>query len=233
MGQQHCIVKSRKNKHLNYRERLRIEIMLNEKKKSSEIAAALSCSKRTIEREVKRGQVQKLDGKTWIYYMAYDADIAQNDYMSKRGGSGPGLKIGHDHKLCNEIEKQIKLKNSPDVIAQNINSRVDEFKVTLSTRTIYNYLEKNIFLSVDYKDLIYGHYKKKRGDNLNRPSYKNIRGRSIEERPVEANERTETGHWEMDLVVSGRRNGTACGLPPILGPVLMLVSTQSWYASLF
>lgn len=210
MGQEHCIVKTRKNKHLNYRERLQIEIMLKEKKKSSEIATALSCSKRTIEREIKRGIVQKLNGSTWLYYSVYDADFAHNDYISKRGSSGPSLKIGHDHKLCEEIEKQIKLKYSPDIIAQNISKRADKFKVTLSTRTIYNYLEKNVFLSVNYKDLIYGHYRKKGRNNLNRPSYNNIRGRSIEERPVEVNERKEIGHWEMDLVVSGKGSGTAC-----------------------
>ncbi len=210
MGHQHCTVKSRKNKHLTYRERIRIEVMRKEKKNSKEIAAALLCSQRTIQREIQRGQVQQLNGATWQYYTVYNADYAQNDYIGKRGGSGPGLKIGHDHKLCEEIEQQIKLKHSPDVIARNIHSRADEFKVTLSTRTIYNYLDKNIFLTVDYKDLVYGHYRKKNGTPVNRPSYNNLRGRSIEERPSEANERTETGHWEMDLVLSGKDRGTAC-----------------------
>lgn len=210
MGHEHCNVKRTKNKHLKYRDRLRIEGMLKDKKSPREIAAELECSKRTIEREIKRGQVQQLEGNTWQYKMVYDADVAQNDYGSKRGGSGPGLKIGHDHKLCEEIEKQIREKRSPDVIAQDIGKRCAEFKVTLCARTIYNYLEKNIFLTVNYKDLVYGHYQKKSGTPVNRPSYKNIRGRSIEERPTAVNERTETGHWEMDLVVGGKGCGNAC-----------------------
>jgi len=210
VGHQHCTVKSRKNKHLTYRERLRIEVMLKDKKNSKEIAAGLSCSQRTIQREIRRGMVQQLNGATWQYYRVYNADYAQNDYAGQRGSSGPGLKIGHDHKLCEEIERQIRLKRSPDVIARNIRSRTDEFKVTLSTRTIYNYLDKNIFLAVDYKDLVYGHYRKKSGTPVNRPSYNNLRGRSIEERPVEANERAETGHWEMDLVLGGKGCGTTC-----------------------
>lgn len=210
MGHQHCTVKSTKNKHLTYRDRLRIELMLKDKKNSKDIAIALSCSQRTIQREIHRGQVKQLNGATWQYYMVYNADCAHNDYIGKRGGSGSGLKIGHDHKLCEEIEQQIKLKYSPDVIARNIRSRAAEFKVTLSTRTIYNYLHKNIFLTVDYKDLVYGHYRKKRGTRVNRPSYKNIRGRSIEERPSEANERTQIGHWEMDLVLGGKGCGSAC-----------------------
>ena len=210
MGHQHCTVKSTKNKHLTYRDRLRIEMMLKEKKRSSEIAAALVCSQRTIQREIRRGQVRQLNGATWEYYKVYDADYAQNDYLVKRGGSGPGLKIGHDHKLCEEIEQQIKKGYSPDVIAQNIHRRSDEFRIILSTRTIYNYLAKNVFLNVDYKDLVYGHYRKKKGTPVNRPSYRNIGGRSIDERPAEANERTQTGHWEIDLVVGGKGSGSAC-----------------------
>ncbi len=210
MGHEHCNLKRTKNKHLKYRDRLRIEGMLKDKKSPLEIAEELACSKRTIEREIKRGQVRQLNGATWQYYQVYDADYAQNDYIGKRGGSGPGLKIGHDHKLCEEIEKQIRENRSPDVIAQNISKRCAEFKVTLCTRTIYNYLEKNIFLTVNYKDLVYGHYRKKSGTPVNRPSYKNIRGRSIEERPTSVNERTETGHWEMDLVVGGKGCGNAC-----------------------
>lgn len=184
--------------------------MVKERKGSGAIAEAVGHSQRTVQREMKRGQVQRLNGNTWLYYMAYDADVAQNVYLVKRSGSGSSLKIGHDHKLCEEIERQIKADRSPDVIASNIRSRANEFKTTLSTRTIYNYLAKNVFLSVNYKNLVYGHYRKKSGTPVNRPSYKNIRGRSIEERPFEANERTETGHWEIDLVLGGKGCGTTC-----------------------
>ena len=210
MGHEHCIAKTAKNKHLKYRDRLMIEVMLKAKKDTGTVAEAIGHSRRTVQREISRGQVQRLDGNTWQYYMAYDADVAQNNYLSKRSGSGPGIKIGHDHKLCGEIERQIKQKRSPDVIAQDIRKRETEFAVTICTRTIYNYLAKNIFLTVDYKDLVYGHYQKKSGSPVNRPSYKNIRGQSIEERPAVVNDRLETGHWEMDLVVSGKGRGTAC-----------------------
>ncbi|MDR0222003.1 MAG: hypothetical protein LBI38_00485 [Oscillospiraceae bacterium] len=32
----------------------------------------------------------------------------------------------------------------------------------------------------------------------------NLKGESIDNRPTEANERLEYGHWEMDLIVSGK-----------------------------
>ncbi|NLA64272.1 MAG: IS30 family transposase [Bacteroidales bacterium] len=210
MGHEHCNAKPRNNKHLKYRERLIIELMIKEKKTTKAIASVIACSQRTIQRELKRGQVQQINGTTWEYYKTYDADTAQNKYIENRSGSGTCLKIGHDHKLCREIERQIKAKRSPDIIANDIKKRNKEFNVTVCTSTLYNYLRKNIFLEVSYKDLVYGRYRKRKDKHLNRPSYKNVRGRSIEERPEEANDRTKQGHWEMDLIVSGKKLGKAC-----------------------
>ncbi|MGI6333381.1 MAG: hypothetical protein ACOX1A_01875 [Saccharofermentanales bacterium] len=75
-----------------------------------------------------------MDGSSWEYYITYSADVAQTAYLSKRGGSGPSLKIGYDHKLCEEIERQIKEKRSPDVIAHDIRTRQDEFEISICTR---------------------------------------------------------------------------------------------------
>ena len=44
MSQIHCNLKSRKNKHLNERERYKIEILLKEKMKASDIANRLGRS---------------------------------------------------------------------------------------------------------------------------------------------------------------------------------------------
>lgn len=210
MGHLHCIEKAPNEKHLTYRERVKIEVLLKQKQSTQEIAEFLGRSQRTIQREIKRGQVQQLNGATWEYYMAYSADLGHVKYMDSRGGSGPRLKIGHDHALCVEIERQIKMKRSPDIIAHDIRKRANEFTVTLCTRTIYNYLAKNIFREVDDGDLIYGRYGSKGQKKPPRPSYKNLMGRSIEERPAEVEAREEAGHWEMDLVVGSKTGGKAC-----------------------
>jgi len=202
MGHLHCNSKRKKNKHLDYRERLKIEVLHKEGKDPKEISKAIGCTERTIQRELKRGEVSQVTS-LWEEYDSYSAEIAQNKYRGAMEGKGPTLKIGHDHKMCEYIEKEIKAGMSPDVIARRIRDR-DDFKVKISTKTIYNYVEKNVFLDVDYKDLIYGRYKKTKGKGLNRPSYRNIKGRSIEERPEEVEERKECGHWEMDLVVGGK-----------------------------
>lgn len=131
----------------------------------------------------------------------YNADYAQNDYMTNHEGKGASLKIGHDHVLCRYIENEIKAKRSSDIIAKTIRQIPEKFEVTLSTKTIYNYLGKNVFLNIGYRDLICGLYQKKPGKALNRPSYKNLKGRNIEKRLKNVKDRTEAGHWEMDLVV--------------------------------
>ena len=206
MGHLHFSKETHKNKHLTYRERLRIEVMLKEKKSTIEISKAIGCSQRTIQRERRRGQVQFLNTHLEQYHL-YDADYAQNDYIKKHECKGSSLKIGNDHKLCAFIEEQIKAKVSPDVIASYIRKEPSKNRITLCTKTIYNYLNKNIFLEVSYRDLIYGRYNKKQKASVNRPSYKNLKGRSIEERDEEVNERKELGHWEMDLIL-GRKGAS-------------------------
>lgn len=206
MGQLHFISAERKNKHLSYRERLRIEVMLKAKQGTKEISQAIGCSQRTVQREQQRGQIQQLS-TALEYFHVYDADYAQNDYIGKHEGKGACLKIGYDHAMCQYIEKEIKAKKSPDVIAKAIRQNPQKYPQPLCTKTIYNYLGKNIFLNVSYEDLTCGHYRKKHGKAVNRPSYKNLSGRSIEERPSNVEDREELGHWEMDLVV-GKKGGS-------------------------
>lgn len=203
MGHLHCSSIRPKNKHLTYSERIRIEVMVQGNKSTEQIAQIIGCRQRTIQRELKRGKVQQLDGRTWEYYDSYSAYAAQRKYDENKQSKGPTLKIGHDHDMCEFIENEIKDKKAPDVIASLIRNN-DAFKVKICTKTIYNYLEKNIFFDVGYDDLTCGHYKKAKGKGMNRPSFNNIRGRSIEERPEEVKERKVHGHWEMDLMVGGK-----------------------------
>ena len=171
MGHLHCSSIRSKNKHLTYAERIRIETLAREKKSTVDIAQFIGCRQRTIQRELKRGKVQQLDGRTWEYYDSYSAYEAQRKYDECKQTKGPTLKIGNDHAMCEFIENEIKDKKSPDVIASLI-KRNDDFKVKICTKTIYNYLEKNIFLDVSYEDLVNGHYKKHQKKGLNRPSYR-------------------------------------------------------------
>jgi IS30 family transposase len=73
---------------------------------------------------------------------------------------------------------------------------------------LQNYIDKGIFREVTNKDL----WVKKNGSKkrvykkIHKVALNNRTGKSITERPQEADERSEQGHWEIDLVIG--RKGT-------------------------
>jgi IS30 family transposase len=205
MGHLHHIKDERKNKHFTYKERLRIEVMHKEKLGTKEISEAIGCSQRSIQRELKRGKVTLLNGHDWLYYESYSADMGQNRYERQRQGKGPALKIGHDFELCEYIEKQIiEGRESPDAVIGRIKAKGIPFKTKLSTKTLYRYIDNGIFARLNNEHLIYGKRRSSGKSTIKRPSYRNIKGRGIEERSDVVNERSEIGHWEMDCVVGGK-----------------------------
>ena len=69
----------------------------------------------------------------------------------------------------------------------------------LDIRTLYNYIEKGVFLRLDLKHLPLKGKRKKHNRKV-KIAAKPSRGTSIEKRPAVINDRTEFGHWEMDCV---------------------------------
>lgn len=202
-----CNLKSRKNKHLNERERYKIEILLKEKMKTSDIAKRLGRSTRTIQREVKRGTVILLNSDL-TYRKEYCADAAQNDYRERSKNKGPGLKIGKDHKLAKHIERKIiEDRYSPDAIIGEIKEKKKKFDTTICTKTLYNYIDQGVFSNISNKDLPVKRNKKKGKYKKVRIAHNNLKGTSIEERPEHIETREEYGHWEMDCVVGKRKGG--------------------------
>lgn len=198
-------IKSQKFKQISFEERLLIEHLYNKQKKSyREIGEELGKNRSSIYREIKRGIVEILnsDLSTRIDYIA---SIGQKRKDEKSSNKGPNLKIGKALKLSNFIEEKIKEKYSPEAISSEIR-KDNKFETKLHWKTIYNYIDKGIFL-VDRKDLTYGNYKKskkeKKYDSTSRRKLKE--GRMISDRPKEIDLREELGHWEMDLV-EGKRD---------------------------
>ena len=82
------------------------------------------------------------------------------------------------------------------------------FDTQICTKTVYNYIDKNVFLNITNKDLSVKKDGKKRIQRITRAvALNNLNGRSIEERPQSIESRKEPGHWEMDCVVG---KGKAC-----------------------
>lgn len=211
MSQCNCTTKSRSFKHLTERQRYQIEILLKEKKEPKEIARVLGKHKRTIEREMARGTVRMLNSDL-TYKDRYCADRAQHVYLENAQNKGAGLKIGRDHKLAQHIEKKIiKYRYSPDAIIGEIREKGIEFKTSICTKTLYNYIDKEIFANITNKNLLVKRKRKKGKYNRVRISHRNIKGTSIEERPEYIERRKEYGHWEMDCV-AGRQGGSKAAL---------------------
>ena len=209
MSQSHCTTTSRRFKHITVKERYQIEILLKEKKRPSEIARLLGKHKRTIEREIARGTVRMLNHDL-TYVDKYCADTAERIYREKAANKGACLKIGHDHELANYIEKKIiQEKYAPDAVIGEIRAKSLKFKTSICTKTLYNYIDKEIFANITNKDLPVKRAPRKNRHKRVRVAHNNLKGTSIEERPEAADTREEAGHWEMDCIVSGKGKGKA------------------------
>ena len=218
MSQVYCIRRRTKRKHLEYVERQELEYLVTQnikapkknKKTQKELAQLLGVSEATMSRELKRGRVVLRDSQ-WREYASYSADVAQDDYDQKATHKGPGLKIGNDHALAQHIEDKILTgKYSPDAVIMEIESGKYEFETTICTRTLYNYINQGVFANITNKDLPREGKTQKRGYKRVRKAHKNVGGKSISQRPEEANDRLEHGHWEMDCIEPGKRKGRSC-----------------------
>jgi len=208
MCQRDYIKKIKKYQHLNYVEKTQIERWYNiEKKTCSEIAKLLNKSIRTIQREIKRGLVENLTTLLEIKYV-YSADISEQKYRYNMTAKGPNIKLNNDYKLAEFIENGIKKeRKSPEVLVAEIKKKAEEFSVAVCAKTIRNCVKKQI-LNLKSEDMIYRKiYKEK--NKVKRHFDKVPAEKSIDFRPQEANDRSEYGHWEGDLVVGKEGKGSA------------------------
>ena len=88
---------------------------------------------------------------------------------------------------------------TPLAVLGEIKRNVIPFRASICIRTLYNYIEKGVFLRLDLKHLPLKGKRKKHNRKV-KIAAKPSRGTSIEKRPAVINDRTEFGHWEMDCV---------------------------------
>lgn len=193
-------------KHLTYTEKTMIERWYNkDKKNSKEISELLNKCERTIRREIQRGKVITKDS-LWRDRIEYSADVSHDAYLYNIRGKGQVIKLNRDYELVRYIEKEIKEnKKSPEAIIGEIHTKGLIFKTKVTARTIRNNIDLGDVFDLTNKDLTYN----KKHNNKNKDKHISINvppEKSIEFRPKEADNRSEYGHWEGDLVI-GKRKG--------------------------
>jgi len=199
MEQKNYTTKS-KYKQLTRDDRVIIESFLKEGYNYSAIANHLGVHRSTISREVKRGLIQTYT-KSWKIQHEYLVDSAQA-LSTKRNLNSRKKPLYYGNKdILEDIVHDIhKHKWSFSIISGRYNL-TGKFKV--STVTLYNWFKKGIIKIKAYLRPTYNFNKSTKEARGKRISHK-----SIDLRPIIANNRTEFGHWEMDTVMSSRTDNT-------------------------
>lgn len=224
-------------KQISERERYKIEALHGQGLTPAQIGGALNPrrDRRTIERELKLGLVEQKRGNPsnnkyapmHVIELVYKADTAQMARNERASNKGRGLKIGNDQKLADYIERKIKDgKWSPDAVIGRLKAEGWGFKTTICTKTVYNYIDKEIFREVTNKDLWVKKDSGRKRDYKKTVALNNKNGKSISERPRQADERSEQGHWEIDLVVGKQ------GTKPVILTLVERKARKSLYVLL-
>lgn len=194
---------SNKYRHLTRFDRMKIETYYNIGYSQSAIARLLDVNRSTICRELKRGMYDKLTSDL-LLIQSYSSDKAQQIHDYNASAKGKFLKISNDFNLVKFIEDKItKDKYSPDAVTCEIKKK---FKTTISTTTLYRYIDMGLFLNISNKDL--PHSKKRKYKRV-RIQKKSSAGTSIEKRP-DVSGRKIVGDWEMDTIKGKRGTTKSC-----------------------
>ena len=204
--------------HLDERERYKIEGFKQLKMSNRKIAKIFGRSHSTINAEVKRGTVlQRKSDLSEVY--VYKADYAQMKAEKAFKNKGTKRKIENDQRLLHFFERKIRdEKYSPDA-ALAAAKKEGGFKTMICTKTLYTYIDNGLFTGISNKNLL---VKKNRSKHkyrkIRKVALNNKNGTSISQRDEKVNQREESGHWEIDLVVGKQ------GTKPV---VLTLIERKS------
>jgi len=187
---------------LNPYERERIGLLRAERVSVPEIARRLKRHPSTIRRELKR-----LGPRT-----RYSPLRAHIDAKKKRKIPRTPKKLLND-ELWTLVQAKLRLKWSPEQIAQYLKATYALDTMHVSHETIYTYLytlprgELRKELIAQLRQGVRGRQRRKRDTDMRGVIPNMI---SIHERPLEVADRTVPGHWESDLII-GKDHASAIG----------------------
>lgn len=192
---------TKKQHYMTMDERYQLEALRKAGVPVTRIARQLGFTRQTIYNELRRGsclQIKEVNGvqRDVIEYSAYKAQRAT---AWNQTAKGRGLKIGSDRAYADFLERKI-LHDHFSPAAALAAARHAGFTTQICVATLYSYIDKGYFRHLTNKALW---IKSKRPKRAYRPTQRIVHGRlpSITQRPEHINDRSELGHWEMDLIV--------------------------------
>jgi transposase, IS30 family len=199
MNNEHISKTTKRNKHITREERFFIENMLNSDCEKKDIAKILGRHISTIYREINRGLViHKRSNLT--EYVTYSADRACIECAKNQANRYMPSKVKKE-TVCYISEKIIEKHRSPDVIWSDMVK--EGYPDIVCTKTIYNWIDAGYIPGVTNDNLWEKHKRNKKGKTKKVAKISIPMGKSIEDRPFSKDDRTEFGHWEIDLVLGG------------------------------
>lgn len=194
---------SRKNKHLNFEERMTIQLRRKDGFTPYRIAKELKRPINTVLNEIRRGTtIQIKQGKKVELYLA---DTGEAIYNKHRQNSCRSYKRLECSAFINYTVDKIKNASwSIDAcVGKALESGEFERNETVCTKTLYNYIDLGLLevKNIDLPLKLRRNTKPKRVKN-----HKKVLGKSIQERPSEIDSREEFGHWEIDTVIGEKSN---------------------------
>lgn len=190
-------------------ERQQLEALAKAGHSVQEIAAQLGFCRQTIYNELKLGAVQVIK-EIYGYdqdVIEYSAQKANQLHAYAQGNKGAALKIGNHHAYAQRLEDLIRGIQADGTIdrrrryspaAALAQARREGYPVTVCTATLYSYISKGVFRHLTRRDL-WAPRRRRAYRPVQRVAHPKLP--SIEDRPQTINDRTEPGHWEMDLVI--------------------------------
>ena len=200
------IRKRRAYTSFNKSKRDQLEALYNAEVPVKRISEILGYPHQSIYRELKRGYYMHRN-TDWTETRKYSADLAQMRADINATAKGAPLKLGADHEFATFVETMILSGYSPEAVLLYIDEHNLKFKTRVCRVTLYNYIDKGVFLRISNKNLLRkGAKKKKKPDTKQAKKLPSIE-HSIEKRPDEIGKRITFGHWEGDSVIGKINKG--------------------------
>lgn len=192
----------RKYRRMDWSDRLRIEALYNKGHSYAAIAHEIGFAVSSVYVEIQHGLYPHMGAECTRRPFHYSAQIAQDYADYQATAKGVEIKLGHNHAYAKEVAQQVKQGISIDTI---VNAKKQNGQWTVSTTTLYRYIDRGYIPGVTNKHLPEKPRRKQRKARAVKAA-KAPKGLPIDRRPEFIANRNAFDHWEFDSVI-GKAKG--------------------------